>query len=210
MSPGAAAGMSPGAAVGLRGGAGEMSPGATGVSLIAAIAADRVIGNQGRLPWRLPDDMARFKRLTLGHPVVIGRATFQSIGKPLAGRRNIVLTRDRAASITGCEIAHSREEAVALGGGQELFVIGGAAVYALFLPVADLMYLTLIDARIPGDTLFPEVPWENWRVRSETPCPLDPLHPVPHRFVDYERTVGGGPVARGSSSIAGLQFPGVR
>jgi dihydrofolate reductase len=144
----------------------------------------------------------------------MGRATFRSMGKPLTGRRNIVLTRDRAAAIPGCEIAHSPEEARALGGGQEIFVIGGAAIYALFLPVADFMYLTLIDAEIHGDTFFPDVRWEQWRVRSETACPLDPLHPLPHRFVDYERAESGGggprPPGGGSSTIPALQFPGVR
>jgi dihydrofolate reductase len=160
------------------------------VALIAAIAANRVIGDRGRLPWRLPDDLARFKRLTMGHPVIMGRATFQSMGKPLGGRRNIVLTRDPAAVFPGCEIAHSLEQALALGGDRELFVIGGAAVYALFLPSADLLYLTLIDAEVPGDTFFPEVRWDRWRILSETACPPDPRHPLPHRFVDYERIKG--------------------
>jgi dihydrofolate reductase len=185
-------------------------PGGNRVSLIAAIAADRVIGNHGALPWRLPDDLARFKRLTMGHPVAMGHATFQSMGRPLPGRRNIVLTRDRAAVIPGCETAHSLKEALELGAGQELFVIGGAAVYALFLPVADLMYLTLIDAAVPGDTFFPEVPWEQWRVRSEILCPPDPLHPLPHRFVDYERTEGGSSAEEVRPAIPGLQFPGAR
>jgi dihydrofolate reductase len=180
------------------------------ISLIAAIAADRVIGNRGALPWRLPDDLARFKRLTMGHPVVMGRATFQSMERPLPGRRNIVLTRDPAAAIAGCEIAHSREEARALGGGQEIFVIGGAAVYALFLPVADFMYLTLVDAKVPGDTFFPDVPWRQWQVRSEILCPRDPLHPLPHRFVDYERNKGASPDEGGSSVIPALQFPRAR
>jgi dihydrofolate reductase len=179
-------------------------PPRTSVSLIAAIAANRVIGNRGTLPWHLPDDLARFKRLTMGHPVVMGRATFQSMGKPLPGRRNIVLTRDRAAVIPGCELAHSLEEARALGGDQELFIIGGAAVYALFLPVADLMYLTLIDAEVTGDTFFPEVSWERWRILSETPCPVDPRHPLPHRFVDYERIENGNP------GFPGLHFPVAR
>jgi dihydrofolate reductase len=163
------------------------------VALIAAIAANRVIGNRGTLPWRLPDDLARFKRLTMGHAVVMGNATWRSLGKPLPGRRNIVLTRDRAAVIPGCEVAHSLEEARELGGHQELFVIGGSAVYALFLPLAHMMYLTLIDADVPGDTFFPEVPWELWHVRSETTCPVDPQYPLPHRFVDYERIDGGHP-----------------
>jgi dihydrofolate reductase len=160
------------------------------VALIAAIAAHRVIGDRGALPWHLPDDLARFKRLTMGHPVVMGRATFQSMGKPLPGRRNIVLTRGTAAVSAGCEIAHTREEALALCGGQDTFIIGGAAIYELFLPVADLMYLTEIDAEIPGDTLFPEVRWDRWRVRDTTAWTVDPRHHLRHRFVDYERIDG--------------------
>ena len=174
------------------------------VALIAAVAANRVIGNQGALPWRLPDDLARFKRLTMGHAVVMGRATRGSMGRALPGRRNIVLTRDRAAIIPGCEIAHSLEEARDLAAGQDLFVIGGAAIYALFLPLAGLMYLTHIDAEVPGDTYFPEVQWEQWRVRSETPCPVDPRYPLPHRFVDYER------IGRDEPGFTGLHFRTVR
>ena len=156
------------------------------VSLIAAVAANRVIGNKGALPWRLPDDLARFKRLSMGHAVIMGRATFDSMGKPLLGRRNIVLTRDTGLRIPGCEMAHSAGEALAAAEGQETFIIGGAAIYALFLPRADFMYLTLIDAEVPGETFFPDVRWEEWRVLRETPGRLDP-HTLPHRFVDYER-----------------------
>jgi len=157
------------------------------VSLIAAIAANRVIGNRGALPWRLPDDLARFRRLTMGHAVVMGRQTFDSMGKPLPGRRNIVLTRDTALRIPGCAVTHSPAEALAAARDEETFIIGGAAIYALFLPLADLMYLTLIDAEVPGETLFPDVRWEEWRVLHETPGRIDPRSPLPHRFVDYER-----------------------
>jgi dihydrofolate reductase len=157
------------------------------VSLVAAVAANRVIGNKGALPWRLPDDLARFKRLTMGHAVVMGHATFASMGKPLPGRRNIVLTRDTALRIPGCVMAHSAAEALAAAGGQETFIIGGAAIYALFLPLADFMYLTLIDVEVPGETLFPDVRWEEWRIVRETPGRLDLPAPLPHRFVDYGR-----------------------
>jgi len=156
------------------------------VSLIAAVAANRVIGNKGALPWRLPDDLARFKRLTMGHAVVMGHATFASMGKPLHGRRNIVLTRDAALVIPGCTVVHSVDEALAAAAGQETFIIGGAAIYALFLPRADLMYLTLIDAEVEGEALFPDVRWEEWRILQEIPGRTDP-HALPHRFVDYER-----------------------
>jgi dihydrofolate reductase len=157
------------------------------VSLIAAIAANRVIGNRGALPWRLPDDLSRFRRLTKGHAVVMGHATFDSMGKPLSGRRNIVLTRAAGLRIPGCDIAHSLREALATAGDQETFIIGGAAIYALFMPLADRMYLTLIDAVVPGETLFPDVRWDEWRVLSETPGRVDPRSPLPHRFVDYAR-----------------------
>jgi dihydrofolate reductase len=157
------------------------------VSLIAAVAANRVIGNRGDLPWRLPDDLSRFRRLTMGHPVVMGRSTFDSMGTPLAGRRNIVLTRTAGLRIPGCDVAHSPEEALAAAGDGETFIIGGAAIYALFLPLADLMYLTLIDAEVQGETLFPDVRWAEWRILRETPGRVDPRRPLPHRFVDYER-----------------------
>ncbi len=157
------------------------------VSLIAAVAANRVIGNKGALPWRLPDDLARFKRLTMGHAVIMGHATFASMGTPLPGRRNIVLTRDTGLQIPGCEMKHSAAEALTSAEGREAFIIGGAAVYEIFLPLADFMYLTLIDVEVPGETLFPDVRWEEWRVVRETPGRISQGSPLPHRFVDYER-----------------------
>ena len=157
------------------------------VSLVAAVAANRVIGNRGSLPWRLPDDLARFKRLTMGHAVVMGHATFDSMGRPLPGRSNIVLTRNTRLHIPGCAVVHSPEEAMTAAGDGETFIIGGAAIYALFLPRADRMYLTLIDAEVPGETLFPDVRWEEWRVLRETPASVGPRSPLPHRFVDYVR-----------------------
>ncbi len=154
------------------------------VSLIAAVSANLVIGFRGRLPWRLPDDLARFKRLTLGHPVVMGRKTMESLGRPLAGRRNIVLSRDPAAHFPGYETAHSPQQALDLAGDEEeLFVIGGAAVYALFLPIARRMYLTHVEGDWQGDAFFPAVRWEDWKVISDTPGRAAPAH----RFVDYER-----------------------
>lgn len=159
------------------------------VSLVAAIAANRVIGAGGALPWRIPDDMARFRRLTMGHAVIMGHATFASLGRPLEGRRNIVLTRARDLQIRGCAVVHSMEESLAAAGapaapGGEVFVIGGASVYGLFLPGARRLYITWIDAAAQGDALFPEVAWDEWNRVRETP---GNALPVPHRFVDYER-----------------------
>jgi dihydrofolate reductase len=157
------------------------------LSVIAAVASNRVIGNRGRLPWRLPDDLARFRRLTMGHAVLMGHATQRSLPRPLAGRRNVVLTRDRGLHIPGFEMARSPEEALRMTGGDEAFVIGGAEIYALFLPLAEKMYLTMVDAEVPGDVLFPEVQWEKWRVTAEEPGTLDDASTPPHRFVDYQR-----------------------
>jgi dihydrofolate reductase len=158
------------------------------ISLIAAVAANGVIGDRGKLPWRLPDDMARFRALTMGHAVIMGRSTFESIGKPLRGRTNIVLSRNDSLRVDGCLVVHSARGArEAAAGDDEAFVIGGAAVYKLFLPDAHRLYLTWVDAEIPGDTLFPAVDWSQWRaVRESAGLSVAPVT-FPHRFVDYER-----------------------
>jgi len=165
-------------------------------SLIAAVAANGVIGNRGALPWKLPDDMARFRELTMGHAVIMGRSTFESMGKPLRGRRNIVLSRNAGFQIAGCIVVHSAREALAeaaakaAAGDTEAFVIGGAAVYELFLPGADRLYLTWIDVEVRGDTAFPSVDWRAWRVTREASGDAGPQEAFPHRFVDYERVPG--------------------
>ncbi len=159
------------------------------VSLIAAVAANLVIGDRGRLPWRLPDDLARFKRLTLGHPVIMGRRTFESLGKPLVGRLNVVLSRDTSLSVPGCVIAHTVDEVMAgAGENRELFVIGGASVYELFLPLAARMYITHVEGAFPGDAYFPQVRWEEWRIVAEENGRPGPPGTPAHKFVDYERT----------------------
>jgi dihydrofolate reductase len=156
-------------------------------SLIAAVAANGIIGNRGALPWKLPDDMARFRALTMGHAVIMGRSTFESMGKPLRGRRNIVLSRNAGLQVEGCCVVHSPAEALrAASGDEEPFVIGGASVYAAFLPGAQRLYITWIDVEVPGDTLFPGVDWAAWRVTREIAA-ADKGGPFPHRFVDYER-----------------------
>jgi dihydrofolate reductase len=151
------------------------------VSLVAALAANRVIGAGNRLPWHLPEDLRRFKRLTMGAPVIMGRKTHESIGRALPGRRNIVVTRQAGARWEGCEVAASLEAALALAGdAPEVFVIGGAELYRLALPRADRMYLTLLDAEYPGDTLFPEFDPAGWRETAREPGPG-------FAFVTYER-----------------------
>ena len=151
------------------------------ISLVAAMARNRVIGAGNRLPWHLPEDLKHFKRLTMGAPVIMGRKTHESIGKALPGRRNIVVTRRRGAHWDGCEAASSLDAALALAGdAPEAFVIGGAELYRLALPRADRLYLTLLDAAYAGDTLFPEFDPADWRESAREPG-------AGFAFVTYER-----------------------
>jgi dihydrofolate reductase len=158
----------------------------THLSLVAAIARNRVIGIGGRLPWHLPEDLRRFKRLTMGAPVIMGRRTHESIGRPLPGRRNIVVTRQATAHWPGCTVAPSLAAALALAAdAPEAFVIGGAALYAEALPHANRLYLTLIDAAYDGDTRFPEFEAAAWREVSREPG--IGASGLPYSFVTYER-----------------------
>ena len=138
------------------------------VTIIAALSRNRVIGRDKRMPWHIPADLKRFKALTLGHPVVMGRKTFESllaaVGGPLPGRDNIVVTRAKDYSAPGCRVAHSLEEALAAASGAtEVFVIGGSEIYALALPLAHRLELTEVDVEIPGDAYFPEFDRSAWR-----------------------------------------------
>jgi dihydrofolate reductase len=134
------------------------------VVIVAAVGRNRVIGIDGRLPWKIPEDLARFKAMTMGHALVMGRATFESIGRPLPGRGNIVLTRRPDWSHEDVDTARSFDEAVDIAAdrGQDVFVAGGAEVYRQALDVADSMELTEVDASPDGDTWFPEVDWSEW------------------------------------------------
>jgi dihydrofolate reductase len=134
------------------------------LSLVAAVAENRVIGRGGALPWRLPDELAHFKRTTLGKPVLMGRHTFVSLGRPLPGRRNVVLSRSPGFAAAGAERAADLEAALALvAGAPEVMVIGGAALYREALPRAARIYLTRVHASPPGDVCFPELDPRDWR-----------------------------------------------
>jgi dihydrofolate reductase len=146
------------------------------VSLVVAAAANGVIGRDNAMPWHLPEDLAHFKRLTLGHPVVMGRKTYESIlatlGKPLPGRTNIVVTRQPGFAAPGCTVVGSLEAALgAAREADEVFVIGGAEIYRLALARADRVYLTRIDAAFEGDATFPALDPAEWReaVREDHP-----------------------------------------
>lgn len=160
------------------------------ISLIAALAGGGVIGQNGRVPWRLPADLRYFKQITLGKPLIMGRKTFQSIGRPLPGRDNIILTRDPTFQADGCWVVHDLAAALAVAGsGREIMVIGGGEVYAAFLPLADRLYLTFIAAEIAGDAFFPPYPAGEWQTVSDIPHPADEKHLYPFRFVILERII---------------------
>jgi dihydrofolate reductase len=139
----------------------------TRISLIAAVAHNGVIGKDGDLPWHLPEELAHFKATTLGHPLVMGRRTFESIGRALPGRRTIVVTRDPQWQHPGVETAHSFAEAVSLAGpADEVFVAGGAQIYAEAMPFAHRMVITEVNAEPEGDTYFPAWPRAAWAEES--------------------------------------------
>ncbi len=139
------------------------------ISMIAAMADNRIIGKDNQMPWHLPADFAWFKRCTMGKPVVMGRKTYESIGRPLPGRQNIVISRDEALSIEGVTTVTSIEQALAVSGDvDEVMIIGGGAVYAACLPMANKLYVTHIEAAIEGDTQFPDWGDEFKETYSET------------------------------------------
>ncbi|MFM5553452.1 type 3 dihydrofolate reductase [Aeromonas veronii] len=160
------------------------------ISMIAAMAHDRVIGKDNQMPWHLPADLAHFKRVTLGKPVLMGRKTFESIGRPLPGRRNLVISRNPGYQAEGIEVVGSVEAALALLAGssvEELMVIGGGHLYAEMLPSADCLYLTRIDLAVEGDTRFPAFDDGQWqRVDCES-HPADEKNPHPYSFETWLR-----------------------
>ncbi|SDZ60168.1 dihydrofolate reductase [Evansella caseinilytica] len=158
------------------------------ISMIAAMGENHVIGLEGRMPWHLPNDLKFFKRVTSGHAVVMGRKTFVSLGKPLPGRRNIVVTRDRTFSPAGVEVIHSLEKIKDVRDTvEEVFVIGGATLYNEMLPFAEKIYLTIIHEKFAGDTLFPKLNEQEWQVVSTEKGIIDEKNQYEHTFYVYER-----------------------
>ena len=155
--------------------------------LVAALDRNRAIGKGNAMPWHLPDDLRRFKALTQGHAVLMGRKTAQSLGRALPERRNLVLTRSGAVPFPGMEAVASLDAARALADG-ELMVIGGGEIYALTLPLASRLHLTHVDAAIAGaDAFFPAFDPAPWRVVARESHAADGTHPFAFEFVDYER-----------------------
>jgi len=155
------------------------------VSLIAAMDKKRGIGFDNQLPWRLSADLKKFRELTMGHHIVVGRKTFASIGKPLPGRQMIIVTRDRGFRADGCFVFHSPEEAIQFAearGESEVFICGGAEIYEQSIARADRLYLTLVDAEVTADTFFPAFDEGDWQERECAFHPADEKNQFPFTF----------------------------
>jgi dihydrofolate reductase len=158
------------------------------IALLVAMADDGVIGRDNALPWHLPRDLQWFKQLTTGNTIIMGRTTYQSIGRPLPNRRNIVLSRNPAFKAEGVEVVATLEDALELvPNDAEVFVVGGAAVYGLALPRAQRMYLTRVHARVDGDVRFPEWCPDEWRLVWEEAHEADDKHAYPFTFQQFDR-----------------------
>jgi len=157
------------------------------ISLIVAVADNGVIGQDNALPWRLPGDLKRFKALTMGKPIIMGRKTFDSIGKPLPGRTNIVITRQSNLQIVGCTVVGSLDEAFGSVQADEYMIIGGAEIYRQALPQAQRVYLTQVHATISGDAFFPLLEPTQWHETSRDDVPADDQNQFAHSFITLER-----------------------
>ena len=165
------------------------------VSLIAAASENNVIGRDGGLPWHLPDDLQFFKRKTTGHPIIMGRKTFESFGaKPLPDRDNIIITRDRHYKAEGCTISPSLDEAILLaqrsGSSEEIFIIGGGEIYTQAMAIADRIYLTRVHIDIEGDVFFPEIDETVWEEVGREEHKADDRHDVPFTFITLQKADG--------------------
>lgn len=159
-------------------------------SIIAAKSSNNVIGKENSLVWHMPADLKRFKQKTLGHYIIMGRKTLESMDKPLPGRTTIVVTRNQAYRAEGCIIVHNVQDAFRLAETnkqQEVFILGGAEIYKLTINMADRMYLTEIKAEFEGDAFFPEIDFRQWRVVNQEAFEADDKNPYPYAFVDLER-----------------------
>jgi len=157
------------------------------VSAVVAVSLNNAIGKDNQLLWHLPADLKHFKQITSGHTVIMGRKTYESIGKPLPNRRNIVITR-QTIHIEGCEVASSVEAALALcANEQEVFIVGGAEIYKLALPLTDRIYLTIVKKEFEADVFFPELNQSEWLETSVEEYQADEKNPIPYSFITLER-----------------------
>jgi dihydrofolate reductase len=157
-------------------------------SLVVAVARNGVIGRDNALPWRLPADLAHFKKVTMGHPVVMGRRTYESIGRPLPGRQNIVVTRNRDFQAPGCTVVGSLDEAWrAAGDAGEVSIIGGTTLFEETLPIADVIHLTEVEADVEGDTFFPPFDRSQWQAKEVARHGADERNAYPFRILELTR-----------------------
>lgn len=166
------------------------------LAMIVAMAKNNVIGLNNDMPWHLPADLQWFKKTTLGCPIIMGRKTYESIGRPLPGRLNIILSRDTKLVIEGCSVVNSIDDAMQLAEAtnkasdkkrDEVFITGGAHLYNKFLEKIDTLYITLIDAELEGDTFFPDYTKYNWQEINRTEAPADDKNPYSLTFLKLER-----------------------
>lgn len=158
------------------------------LSLIVAMAKNRVIGIDGKIPWHLPNELQLFKRMTMGHPIVMGRKTFESIGRLLPGRTTVIVTRQRDYSAPGAVIVHSLDAALACcANDPEIFIIGGGELYRAAMPRADRIYLTVVDSEPAGDTRMPEFDPAQWKIVSTETFSRDARHAYDYRFEVHDR-----------------------
>jgi dihydrofolate reductase len=159
------------------------------ISYIVAMDENQVIGRNNELPWHLPADLAYFKKMTMGKPIIMGRKTHESIGRALPGRENIIVTRNKDYQSDGCKVVHSVDEIKRLEKetDQELSVIGGAELFKELFPVTDRLYITHIYYEFEGDTFFPEIKWEDWEVVEREKGVKDEENPYDYEFVVYDR-----------------------
>ncbi|REK26800.1 MAG: dihydrofolate reductase [Planctomycetota bacterium] len=158
------------------------------LSIIVAMAENRVIGRDGGLPWHISADLKRFRRLTTGHAIVMGRKTYDSIGRPLPERRSIVISGNRDYAPAGVEVVPSLEAAWELAGeDDEVFVIGGASIYAAALPLAETLHVTRIHAEVAGDVWFPEVDWRSWQLVEQSAEETDEKSGLTYSFAEFRR-----------------------
>lgn len=170
------------------------------ISLIVAMDQHRGIGKDGRLPWHLPADLRLFKQITLGHHLIMGRATYEAIGRPLPGRTMLVLTRQTDYQPEGCLVVHTLEEGLKLArqtGDDEAFVIGGAQIFSQALPLADRLYLSRVEGFFDADVFFPEIPPNDWRTVETAFYPADEANPYSFTFEILERERNAGREAPG-------------
>lgn len=157
------------------------------ISIIVATDKNGAIGKDNALLWHLPNDLKRFKAITSGHPIVMGRKTFESIGKPLPNRRNVIISNNKNYKADGCEVVHSLKEALELCKGSDIYIIGGGSIYKEAMDIADNLYLTLVDVELDADTHLENFDLDKWSLVNSEEHLADEKHQYDYQFLDYKR-----------------------